>query len=97
MSNTEEKRVSTENDLATTKDGFVAGAIFAVLLLLGFIKIVALNEAFAIWILLALAAYTTYYNVSHKRSLTSYPAWDGFILGFGWIFGIVSLVLTIPH
>lgn len=97
MSNRQETHPSTENDLATTKDGFIAGAIVAVLLLLGFIKIVGLEQAVAVWILLALAAYTTYYNVSHNRSLTSYPAWDGFILGFGWIFGIVSLVRMIQH
>lgn len=91
MSNTERPRsFFAELALAKTKDGFIAGAIFAVLLLLGVLKIVALEQSIAVVILLLLAAYVTYYNAVHHESWSTYPVIDGFLLGFGWIFGLVS-------
>jgi hypothetical protein len=92
MSNTHKKDFFADLALATTKDGFVAGAIFAILLLLGILRIEALEQRIAVVILLLISAYVTYYNIAHHRSLTSYPVVDGFLLGFGWIFGLVSIV-----
>ncbi len=83
--------------MAKMKDGFIVGAIFAVLLLLGVLKIVALEQTTAVVILLLLSAYVTYYNAAHHKSLSTYPAIDGFLLGFGWIFGLVSLLQMLAH
>lgn len=98
MSNTNSKRsLFADLAFAKTKDGFIAGAIFAILLLLGILRIVALEQRIAVVILLLLSAYVTYYNAAHHQSLTSYPVVDGFLLGFGWIFGLVSLFQMLSH
>jgi hypothetical protein len=78
-----------------TKDGFVIGILFAIVLQLGVIKIVMIQQAVAIWILLALTVYVTYYNVTHRKA-RFIPVIDGFIIGFGWLFEIFNLTMTFP-
>jgi len=95
MSNRGPKSFFTEIGLATTKDGFAAGILAAVLLQLGFVKVVAIEQSIAIWLLLAFALYLTYYHATKRKSWLS-PPLDGFMLGFGWVFGLLNLARTIP-
>jgi len=63
----------------------------SVILEFGFIRNVVPQQGLAVVaILLILAAYLTYYHVAHHQSFIN-PPLDGFIIGFGWVFGILSL------
>jgi len=96
MSNIGRRSLFTELGLATTKDGFFAGAVVAAILQLGIIKIVIPQQGFAIAVLLILAAYLTYHHAVKHHSFIS-PPLDGFVIGFGWVFGILSLLGIYPH
>jgi len=82
--------------LATAKEGFVVGVIVAAILQFGFIKVVFIQQAIAVWLILALAIYLTYHHLSHRKALLLRPSLDGFVIGFGWVFGLLNLVQTIP-
>jgi len=97
VSNTKVKpTLFSEIGLATAKDGFIAGIVVAIILELGIIKIEGIQQAVAIWLLLVVALYLTYHHLVHHQSLIS-PPLDGFVIGFGWVFGILNVVSTIPH
>jgi hypothetical protein len=96
VSNTDKRSLLIELGLATARDGFFAGAVVAAILQLGIIKIVIPQQGFAIAVLLILAAYLTYYHAVKHQSFIS-PPLDGSVIGFGWIFGLLSLVGIYPH
>ena len=95
MSNSEKEGLFSETGLATKKDGFAAGIVVAILLRLGFVRIVVVEQSIAIWILLLFAVGLTVHHVVRRGSLLTAPL-DGFIMGFGWLFGILNILQTIP-
>lgn len=91
MSNTPKDDFFSDIGLATTKDGAVVGAIFAIALLVGIIRVEMLSQKLAIWFLLAVGIVVTVNHVTRHRSYFSPPV-DGFIIGFGLVFGILNLL-----
>lgn len=86
-----EKTIWEEITLATFRDGFIIGAIFALVLELGIIKIVTPLDKLIVFILLVSGIATSVNKAFSRGSLIS-PPWDGAISGFGVILGIVSIL-----
>lgn len=91
MSNSSKDDFLSDIGLASTKDGAIVGAIFAIALLVGIIKVEMLSQKFAIWLLLAIGVVVTINHVTRRKSYFSPPI-DGFIIGFGLVFGALNLV-----
>ena len=83
--------------LATKKDGAIVGIIFAIIVLIGWIKLeIGIPQKFLIWIILLIGIIVAVYNLAKHRSLFT-PSVDGFVQGFCLVYGFVNLLLgTIP-
>ena len=96
MSNTQnEQGFLAGIGLASRRDGLIAGVVAALIIRAGIVRIVVMEQSLAGWLLLALAFFLTVYDAVKRRSLFSPPI-DGFIIGFGWLFGLLSLLQTFP-
>jgi len=91
MPNNEQSDFFHDIGLATTKDGAIVGVIFAIGLLVGIIKVEVLSQKLAIWILLAVGILVGLHRLVKNRSFFSTPV-DGFVIGFGLVFGILNLL-----
>jgi hypothetical protein len=83
-----------ELGLATFQDGFFIGTFIAIFLRLGIIQIVSPLERLLTFTLLMLGIAVTVNKAFRRKSLTSSPPWDGFISGFGVVFGVINLIET---
>ena len=97
MSNSGLENLLHEIGLASTRDGFAAGIVVAILLQLGFIRIVVVEQSIAIWLLLIFAIVLTVYRVTHHNKSLLSPVLDGFVMGFGWLFALLNITQTFPH
>jgi hypothetical protein len=79
------------NILAIThKNGFGIGIVAALLIHLGIMAITMVEHTIAIVSLLLFAAFVTYKRKQKNASVFN-PAYDGFIEGFGWVFGLIGI------
>ena len=85
------KSLLEEFGLATYEDGFIVGALFAIVLHLGIIKIVTPLDNILVTVLL-IAGILVALNKAFSRGSLISPPWDGFISGFGVILGGINLI-----
>jgi hypothetical protein len=85
-------------DMATFKDGFAGGALFAIAIQLGIVNILSPFDRVLVFVLLILGIGTTVNKLFSRGSLIS-PPWDGVVSGFGVILGILNIIETyvIPY
>jgi hypothetical protein len=78
----------------TLVQGFIAGAIVAVLIQGGIIVVSVPLESLT-WVVLAIAAIFTLARTLRQQSLINTTV-DGFILGLAWIFAFIGLARSAP-
>jgi hypothetical protein len=85
-------------DLATFRDGFLGGTLFAIGIQLGIVKIVDPLGTILVFLLLILGIATAINKAFSRGSLIS-PPWDGVISGFGVVLGIFQIITAyiLPH
>jgi hypothetical protein len=88
-----EKSIWDEIGLATFKDGFAGGFLFAIALHFGVISIVTPLDQLLVFVLLILGIATTVNKLFSRGSFISSP-WDGVISGFGVVFGALGILQT---
>jgi fatty-acid desaturase len=91
MPNRQNDDSSADIGLATTKDGAVVGAVFAIALLTGIIKVKMLSQKAAIWLLLVIGLAVAVHRLMAHESLFIAPV-DGFVIGFGLIFSLLNII-----
>jgi uncharacterized membrane protein YecN with MAPEG domain len=91
MQNSQNDDSSLDIGLASTKDGAVVGAVFAIALLTGIIKVELLSQKAAIWLLLVIGLVVAVHRLMEHKSLFIAPV-DGFVIGFGLVFSLLNLI-----
>jgi hypothetical protein len=90
---TESNDILSEMGLATKNDGAIVGVIFAILVLIGWIKLeVGIPQKMLIWLILLIGIIVAGYNIRKHKSLFSPPI-DGFVQGFCLVYGFINLLL----
>lgn len=80
-----------EIGLATYKDGFTLGGILALILELGIVQITTRLQEFIVFSLLVFGIFVAIHKVYTGSALINPPI-DGFISGFGVVFGAINII-----
>jgi len=91
--NTSNKSIWEELGLATFRDGFIGGTLFAIVMQLGIVKVIDPFGRILVFVLLILGIATAINKTFSRGSLIS-PPWDGVIAGFGVVLGVFQVITT---